>query len=120
MLVRTDPDAAKHKGLTMFFVEMASPGITVRPIRQLSGSCHFNEVFFDDVFVPDEQRLGDVNGGWQVALTTLSNERMTLGASTPVGFDEIFDLALQRRRRRRGCRSSTTTCGCASPSGTPR
>ena len=95
-LVRTNPDAAKHKGLTMFFIEMASPGITVRPIRQLSGSCHFNEVFFDDVFVPDEQRLGDVDAGWQVALTTLTNERMTLGASTPVGFDEIFDLALQR------------------------
>jgi acyl-CoA dehydrogenase len=96
VLVRTDPEAAKHKGLTMFFVEMASPGITVRPIRQFSGSSHFNEVFLDDVFVPDAQRLGDVNGGWQVALTTLSNERMTLGASTPVGFDEIFDLTLQR------------------------
>jgi alkylation response protein AidB-like acyl-CoA dehydrogenase len=78
--------------MTMFFVDMASPGITVRPIRQLSGISHFNEVFFDDVFVPDDQRLGEVGGGWQVALTTLSNERMTLGASTPLGFDELFEL----------------------------
>jgi hypothetical protein len=93
VLARSDADAAKHKGLTMFFVEMGSPGISVRPIRQLSGVAHFNEVFFDDVFVPDDQRLGEVGGGWQVALTTLSNERMTLGASTPLGFEELFDLA---------------------------
>ena len=93
VLVRTDPEAPKHKGLTMFFVHMRSAGITVRPIRQLSGTSHFNEVFFDDVFVPDAQRLGLVNDGWKVALTTLSNERMTLGASTPVGFEEIFELA---------------------------
>jgi len=93
VLTRSDLDAPKHRGLTMFFVDMASPGITVRPIKQLSGSSHFNEVFFDDVFVPDDQRLGEVGGGWQVALTTLSNERMTLGASTPVGFDELFELA---------------------------
>jgi acyl-CoA dehydrogenase len=93
VLTRSDPEAVKHRGLTMFFVDMASAGITVRPIRQLSGVSHFNEVFFDDVFVPDDQRLGEVGGGWQVALTTLSNERMTLGASTPVGFDELFELA---------------------------
>jgi len=95
VLVRTDLDAPKHRGLTMFFVKMDSPGITVRPIRQLSGVSHFNEVFFDDVLVPDEQRLGAVNEGWKVALTTLTNERMTLGASTPVGFDEVFELALR-------------------------
>src|SRR5437899_2356961 len=75
VLVRTDLDAPKHRGLTMFFVKMDSPGITVRPIRQLSGVSHFNEVFFDDVLVPDEQRLGAVNEGWKVALTTLTNER---------------------------------------------
>jgi acyl-CoA dehydrogenase len=95
VLVRTDLDAPKHQGLTMFFVRMDSPGITVRPIRQLSGVSHFNEVFFDDVLVPDEQRLGGVNEGWKVALTTLTNERMTLGASTPVGFEEVFELALR-------------------------
>jgi acyl-CoA dehydrogenase len=98
VLTRTDPDAPKHKGMTMFFVNMSAPGITVRPIKQFSGSSHFNEVFFDDVVVSDEQRLGAVNGGWQVALTTLTNERMTLGASTPVGFEEIFAYALQRDR----------------------
>ncbi len=95
-LVRTDPDAPKHKGLTMFFVNMSSPGITVRPIKQLSGSMHFNEVFLDGVVVPDEQRLGALNDGWKVALTTLMNERMTLGASVPLGFDEVFDFALRR------------------------
>ena len=96
VLARSDLDAPKHRGLTMFWIDMASPGLSVRPIRQLSGISHFNEVFFDDVFVPDAQRLGEVGGGWQVALTTLSNERMTLGASTPVGFDELFDLACRR------------------------
>ncbi|HSW04942.1 acyl-CoA dehydrogenase family protein [Aquabacterium sp.] len=95
VLTRSDLDVPKHKGMTMFWVDMASPGLQTRPIRQLSGVSHFNEVFFDDVFVPDAQRLGTVGGGWQVALTTLSNERMTLGASTPVGFDEIFELARQ-------------------------
>ena len=94
-LVRTDAGVPKHGGMTMFFVNMAAPGVTVRPIRQLSGAAHFNEVFFDEVEVPDEQRLGEVNGGWRVALTTLMNERMTLGASVPVGFDEVFSLASQ-------------------------
>jgi acyl-CoA dehydrogenase len=95
VLVRTDFDLPKHEGLTMFFVDMSSPGITVRPIKQLSGSMHFNEVFLENVLVPDEQRLGAHNGGWKVALTTLTNERMTLGASVPLGFDEIFDFALR-------------------------
>ncbi|HEU0203005.1 MAG TPA: acyl-CoA dehydrogenase family protein [Burkholderiaceae bacterium] len=95
LLARTDPDVPKHAGITMFFVRMNSPGITVRPVRQLSGAAHFNEVFFDDVDVPDEQRLGTVNNGWHVALTTLTNERMALGATVPVGFDELFDLASQ-------------------------
>ncbi len=95
VLVRTDADRPKHQGLTMFFLRLDSPGVTVRPIRQLSGVSHFNEVFFDGVFVPDEQRLGAVDDGWKVALTTLTNERMTLGASTPVGFEEVFELALR-------------------------
>jgi alkylation response protein AidB-like acyl-CoA dehydrogenase len=95
VLARTDADVPKHKGLTMFFVPMNAPGITVRPIRQLSGVPHFNEVFFDDVLVPDAQRLGAANDGWKVALTTLTNERMTLGASTPVGFEELFELTLR-------------------------
>lgn len=92
-LVRTDPDVVKHKGLTMVFMSMDSPGITVRPIAELSGHAHFNEVFLDGVFIPDDQVLGAVNDGWRVALTTLMNERMTIGASTPLGFEEIFALA---------------------------
>jgi alkylation response protein AidB-like acyl-CoA dehydrogenase len=95
VLVRTDPDLPKHAGITMFFIDMKTPGVTIRPVRQLSGAAHFNEVFFDDVEVPDAQRLGDVNGGWQVALTTLLNERMALGATVPVGFDELLELVSQ-------------------------
>ncbi len=94
-LVRTDPDVVKHKGLSMMFMHMKSPGLSVRPIEELSGHAHFNEVFLDDVFVPDEQVLGGINNGWRVALTTLMNERMTIGASTPLGFEEIFALAQQ-------------------------
>jgi acyl-CoA dehydrogenase len=95
-LVRTDVDALKHKGLTMFIVDMSAPGLTVRPIKQLSGSTHFNEVFFDDVLVADEQCLGAANEGWGVALTTLMSERMSIGASTPTGIDEMLALALKR------------------------
>lgn len=94
-LVRTDPTVAKHKGLSMVFMNMKSPGVTVRPIEELSGHAHFNEIFLDEVFIPDEQVLGGPNNGWKVALTTLMNERMTIGASSPMGFEEIFDLTLK-------------------------
>jgi alkylation response protein AidB-like acyl-CoA dehydrogenase len=79
VLVRTDPEKAKHRGLTMFVVDMKAPGVTVRPLRQMSGGADFNEVFFDDVEVPDTERLGDVDDGWRVAITTLMSERLTLG-----------------------------------------
>jgi len=79
LLTRTDPTLAKHKGLTMFVVDMKAPGVTVRPLRQMSGSAEFNEVFFDDVIIPDSERLGEVNDGWRVGLTTLMSERLTLG-----------------------------------------
>ena len=86
VLTRTDPDVAKHRGLTMFVVDMKAPGVTIRPLRQMSGSAEFNEVFFDDVIVADTERLGDVNDGWRVALTTLMSERMSLGGGgTEVG-----------------------------------
>ena len=79
LLARTDADIAKHRGLTMFVVDMKAPGVTARPLRQMSGGAEFNEVFFDDVVVPDSERLGDVGDGWRVALTTLMSERMALG-----------------------------------------
>ena len=79
IICRTDPDAPKHKGLTGFVVDMRAPGVEVRPLRQITGGASFNEVFFTEVRVPDSHRLGDVNGGWTVALTTLMNERAAIG-----------------------------------------
>ena len=79
LLTRTDPALPKHRGLTMFVVDMHAPGVTVRPLRQMSGRSQFNEVYFDDVIIADEERLGDVNDGWRVALTTLMNERVNVG-----------------------------------------
>jgi alkylation response protein AidB-like acyl-CoA dehydrogenase len=86
LLTRTDPDVPKHRGLTMFVVDMAAPGVTVRPLRQMSGGADFNEVFFDDVVIPDAERLGAVGDGWRVALTTLMSERLSLGGGgTEIG-----------------------------------
>jgi len=80
LIARTDPAQARHRGLTAFLVPMDAPGVEIRPIRQMSGGSGFNEVFFTDVVVPDEARLGDVGQGWQVALTTLGFERARSGA----------------------------------------
>src|SRR3954465_3807172 len=79
IICRTDPDMPKHKGLTGFVVDMHAPGVEVRPLRQMTGGASFNEVFFNEVRVPDDHRLGDVNQGWTVALTTLMNERASIG-----------------------------------------
>ena len=81
LLVRTNPDVEKHKGLTMFFLNMKSPGVEVRPIHQMSGGSNFNEVYFTDVRIPDAQRLGETGQGWNVALVTLMNERLAVGGS---------------------------------------
>jgi 3-oxochol-4-en-24-oyl-CoA dehydrogenase len=91
--VRTDPDAPKHAGVTMMAVDMKAPGVKVNPLRGLTGDAHFNEVFFDDVFVPDEDVVGDVNKGWLVARATLGNERISIGGGSggTVGFD-VDDL----------------------------
>ena len=92
LLTRTDPNVPKHKGLTMFFLDMKSPGVEVRPIKQANGQSDFNEVYFTDVRIPDSQRLGNVNDGWKVSLTTLMNERMSIGAGVSTGFPEIFEF----------------------------
>ena len=93
IVTRTDPDVPKHQGLTFFFLDMKSPGIEVRRIKQISGSSNFNEVFFTDVRVPDGQRLGKVGDGWKVSLTTLMNERLAVGDAPGPDFDDIFALA---------------------------
>jgi acyl-CoA dehydrogenase len=82
IICRTDPDAPKHKGLTGFIVDMRARGVDIRPLRQMTGGASFNEVFFTEVRVPDSHRLGDVNGGWSVALTTLMNERAAIGGGS--------------------------------------
>ncbi len=93
IVTRSDPKAPKHKGLTFFFLDMHSPGIEVRRIKQVSGASNFNEVYFTDVRVPDTQRLGAVGQGWGVSITTLMNERLAVGDVAGPDFDEIFALA---------------------------
>ena len=92
LITRTDPNVPKHKGLTMFFIDMKSPGVSVKPIKQANGMQEFNEVFFTDLRIPDSQRLGAVGDGWNVSLTTLMNERLTIGARLATGFPELFEF----------------------------
>ena len=85
---------AKHKGLTYFYLDMKSPGIEIKPIKQISGQSNFNEVYFTDVRIPDAQRLGEVGQGWRVSLTTLMNERASIGAGgAGVNFELVYKLA---------------------------
>jgi alkylation response protein AidB-like acyl-CoA dehydrogenase len=93
LLVRTDPNVPKHAGLTMFFLDMKSPGVDVRRIKQISGTSNFNEVFFTDVRIPDAQRLGAVGEGWKVALTTLMHERLAVGMLGGPDFQDVLELA---------------------------
>jgi acyl-CoA dehydrogenase len=79
IITRTSPDKPRHKGLTMFLVDMKAAGVDIRPLRQMTGGASFNEVFFEEVRVPDSHRLGDIDEGWTVALTTLMNERAAIG-----------------------------------------
>ena len=81
LLLRTDPEQPKHKGLTYFVVDMQAPGVEVRPLRQITGEAEFNEVYFTDVRIPDSERLGEVGEGWRVSMTTLMNERVAIGGS---------------------------------------
>jgi alkylation response protein AidB-like acyl-CoA dehydrogenase len=85
-LARSDPDAAKHEGITYFIVDMHSEGIEVRPLREITGAAMFNEVFFTDVCVPDDCVVGPVNGGWRLARTTLANERVSMASGATFGF----------------------------------
>jgi acyl-CoA dehydrogenase len=90
LITRTDPNVPKHKGLTMFFLDMKSKGVEVKPIKQANGMQEFNEVYFTDVRIPDSQRLGNVGDGWNVSLTTLMNERMSIGSRLATGVPELF------------------------------
>ncbi len=94
-LARTDPSAAKHLGITYFVVDMSSAGLDIRPLRELTGAAMFNEVFLDDVFVPDDCVIGEVNGGWAIARMTLANERVSMssGSTFGIGVESLLRLA---------------------------
>ena len=81
LVARSDPNAEKHKGLSYFVVDMKAPGVEVRPLRQMTGDAEFNEVYFTDVRIPDSERMGEVGDGWRVSLTTLMNERVSIGGA---------------------------------------
>ena len=83
LIARTDPELPKHRGITAFIVDMHAPGVEVRPLRQITGESEFNEVYFTDVRIPDAMRLDDVGRGWAVSITTLMNERVSIGGTTP-------------------------------------
>ena len=89
LVARTDPDQPKHKGLTYFIVDMQSPGVEVRPLKQITGDAEFNEVFFNDVRIPDANRVGEVGQGWAVATETLMNERVALSGAGSTGGDNV-------------------------------
>ena len=93
LVVRHDPSLAKHKGMTFFFIDMKSPGIDIKPIKQITGGSSFNEVYFNDVVVPDSQRLGEIGDGWKVAITTLMNERLAVGDANGADVEEAFRWA---------------------------
>ena len=96
LFVRTDPDAPKHKGMSSLIVDMRSPGITIKPLRQITGDAEFNEIFFEDVRVPKENLLGPLNAGWQVLVATLMHERVGISetvAGSEVILTQLIELA---------------------------
>ena len=101
-LARTDPAAPKHRGLTFFLVDMHSAGIEIRPLREITGRAVFNEVFLDEVFVPDDCVVGDCGDGWRIARSTLATERVAMGRGSALG-DEVEGLiaAVRSARARR-------------------
>jgi alkylation response protein AidB-like acyl-CoA dehydrogenase len=95
VLARTNPEAVKHKGMTMFVIDMHAPGVEVRPLVQATGEAEFNEVYMTDVRIPDTERLGDVGEGWHVSLTTLMNERVSIGGQVAPRGSGIIAVALK-------------------------
>ena len=108
LITRSDPAVPKHAGLTYFVLDMHAPGVAVRPLRQLTGEAEFNEIFLDDVRIPDTERLGEVGGGWKVVTTTLMFERFNTGESPPRGGGAI-GVALREWSKR----GDTTSPACA-------
>jgi alkylation response protein AidB-like acyl-CoA dehydrogenase len=102
LLTRTDPQAPKHQGISFLLVDMHSPGITVKPLRQITGGAEFNEVFFENVHVPKQQLVGQLNDGWRIAMTTLTHERGSASFGTQVqmkrALDNIIDVAKKVKR----------------------
>ncbi len=100
LVTQSDPDAPRYKNLTYLLVDMHAPGVEVRPLRQITGEAEFNEIFFSDVEVPVENRLGDEGDGWQVAMTTLLHERATLGFALTAALDTLFGRLFEEARER--------------------
>jgi len=116
LLARTDPQAPRHKGITYFLLDMKLPGVVVKPLRQITGEAEFNEVFLDNVRVHESEVLGGVNNGWQVGITTLMYERLTLGFGLQmrlrIAFDSLIELA--RRMEKHGRVITKDRCGARS------
>jgi alkylation response protein AidB-like acyl-CoA dehydrogenase len=103
LLARTNPEVAKHRGLTCFVLDMQAPGVEVRPLRQMTGEAEFNEVFLDEVRIADDYRVGDIDNGWTVAITTLMNERSAIGGAVAKhAAQPVRDLVEIYRARHRG------------------
>ncbi|MCP2252568.1 Acyl-CoA dehydrogenase [Prauserella aidingensis] len=102
LLARTDPDVVKHRGLTMFVVDMRAPGVTVRPLQDMTGAAPFNEVYFDDVRIPADAVIGEVDAGWSAAVTMLGHERVSIGGAVRRRYDPMTFANLREAARARG------------------
>jgi alkylation response protein AidB-like acyl-CoA dehydrogenase len=102
VLARTNPDVPKHRGLTMFVIDMHAPGVTVRPLRVMTGAAPFNEVYFNDVRLPADAVIGDIDNGWHAAVTMLGHERVSIGTSVPRKSNPLAFAALVETAKRHG------------------
>lgn len=109
ILARTNTEAPKHKGLTYFIIDMHQPGIEVRPLRQMNGSAEFNEVFLNDARTPDWLRIGGVDDGWRISMTTLMNERVQMGGKEPLRGEGVIEPALTAWRQHGGSPAARDT-----------